>query len=153
MPRSKRRTATFGDGISTSTATSRRVTHGIKTLAMVSRGSSSMERRTIQDGHEHCKPQLLCADEGMCIGVPFAALDVVKVAQDHKDPSHLEEVSKNHVERVSSVAYGETQPPNEAVMLFKHIVVGTSRAVSHCQRSEDSVVLTCESKGKRSRRR
>ena len=35
MPRSKRRTATLGEGISTSTGTSRSVTHGISTLRTV----------------------------------------------------------------------------------------------------------------------
>jgi hypothetical protein len=33
MPRSNRMTATFGEGISTSTETSRSVTHGINTLS------------------------------------------------------------------------------------------------------------------------
>jgi hypothetical protein len=54
-----------------------------------------MERDSVQDSHEHCKPQLLCADQGVCISMPFTAFDVVKVAQDHKDPSHLEGVSKS----------------------------------------------------------
>jgi hypothetical protein len=85
--------------------------------------------------------------------VPFATFDVVKVAQDHEDPSHLEKVSQSYCQQELSLTYGKAKPPNKAVVLLKHIVVGTSQAVSHRQRFGDLIVLTCESKGKRSRQK
>jgi hypothetical protein len=38
--------------------------------------------------------------------MPFAALDVVEVPQDHEDPSHLEEVSKS---RWRGIIVGDVQ--------------------------------------------
>jgi len=77
MPRWNFITATLGEGISTSTGTSRRVTHGIRTLCEVSEVQLKFGGLSLQDGHEHCEPQFLCADEGVRVGVPLPALDVV----------------------------------------------------------------------------
>ena len=91
MPRLKRRTATLGDGISTSTATSRRVTHGMRMLDgwSVGRGCGCVGEH-VQDCHEHGEPELLRAEQRVGIVVPFAALDVVGVSKDDENPCHLE---------------------------------------------------------------
>jgi hypothetical protein len=91
MPRLKRRTATLGEGISTSTGTWRRVTHGMAMLGWCQCCGvlSSLEGASIQDRHEDGKPELLCAEQSVCVGSPFTTGNVVGVAEDNKGPGSL----------------------------------------------------------------
>ena len=59
MPRSNLRTATLGEGISTSTGTSRSVTQGMRMLPNVSHGKGFGLELDLQDCHEDSKPEFL----------------------------------------------------------------------------------------------
>jgi hypothetical protein len=96
MPRLNFRIATLAEGISTSTGTSRRVTHGMRTLRVFVSGVCMCGRERgeyVQDGHEDCEPELLRAEEGVGVGVVFSSFDVVGVAEDDEYPCHLVHVN------------------------------------------------------------
>lgn len=86
----------------------------------------------LQDGHEHGEPQFLCTQERVGIGVPFAALDVVEVTHDNKDPSHLKAISILLGDDGVFETHSKAEPSNKAMMLLKHIMVSTIQRVSHC---------------------
>jgi hypothetical protein len=65
--------------ISTSTGTSRRVTQGIRTLENMSIVMEELED-SVQNCHEHGKPELLCAEQGMGVCPPFSSFDVVGIS-------------------------------------------------------------------------
>jgi len=88
-PRSKRRIATLGDGISTSTGTSLTVNQGIRIL----QAARCEKQQTIdgvrsgsQDRHSETKPEVLLLQHPDTVGVPLVFIDVVAVPQYDEYP-------------------------------------------------------------------
>lgn len=53
--------------------------------------------RSVQHGHEHGKPQLLCAEQRVCIGPPLPTLDIVDVSKNCETPCSLAMISPTWV--------------------------------------------------------
>lgn len=93
VSRSREGCRSGGPTISTSTGTSRRVNHGIRTLDIISDGDVTKEEINLQYCDENCEPELLGADQRVAIDPPSLLHDIVTVAQDHKVPGGLTSVS------------------------------------------------------------
>jgi hypothetical protein len=121
IPRLNRRTATFGDGISTSTSTSRTKNHG---SAMLSEGSAEgpkYKASNSQDGHAERVPELLLAKNVEAVGVPLVCGHVVAVRENDEDPSEDEARPGEPSVSIEAVAsmMNAVSPSDEAVMTFE----------------------------------
>jgi hypothetical protein len=140
MPRWNFSTATLGDGISTSTGTSRRVTQGMMTLRQIVSvdAHAAEEGEDPQDGHENGEPEFLCAEKSIGVGSPSSTCAVIRVSQNDKHPRR-----------------GQPQPADETMVSFERVVMVTVIemlvAPHHFQAArQPRKSLTCEPKGKHS---
>jgi hypothetical protein len=121
MPRLNRRTATFGDGISTSTSTSRTKNHG---SAILSEGSAEGPQRKVsysQDGHAERVPEFLLAKNVETVRVPLVCGHVVAVRENDEDPGEDEARPGEPSVSIEAVAsmMNAVSPANEAVMTLE----------------------------------
>jgi hypothetical protein len=121
IPRLNRRTATFGDGISTSTSTSRTKNHGSAMLGEGSAEGPDHKASYSQDGHAERVPELLLAKNVEAIGVPLVCGHVVAVRENDEDPGEDETRPGEPSVSIEAVAsmMNAVSPADEAVMTLE----------------------------------
>ena len=87
IPRRKRTIATFGEGSSMSTGTSRTQNQGIKTLKAHQNAVRNSLLVYLQDSHSTNKPEILLAGDVRATQVPCVGLSVPDITKDRESPS------------------------------------------------------------------